>query len=181
VRRIAAGCREGADALLAAGPRGLRAPRLYGWVHQRVLPDGKWRLAPRTLIERLPGLLDCETPSLVLVSHRVVHSHNSVPYAQPPRRDAAPVIDVSPDDAVSWRLREGDLVRVTSQSGALEGEAHIDRRLSAGSIAINHGWIHTNVARLIDGVHDIDPLTGQPAQTGVPVTLERLGPPPNDL
>jgi anaerobic selenocysteine-containing dehydrogenase len=177
VRRIASGCRDGADALLEAGPRGLQAPRLYGWVHERVLPKGKWRLAPRILIERLPALLEPETPSLLLVSHRVMHSHNSVPYSEPPQRQSVPVVDVSPDDATSWHVEEGDCVRVTSHSGALEGTAHIDRRLAVGSIAVNHGWIHTNVARLIDGVNDIDPLTGQPAQTGVPVTLERLGDP----
>ena len=42
-----------ADALFDAGPRGFELPVEYGWVHETMLPEGHWRLAPPVLLERL--------------------------------------------------------------------------------------------------------------------------------
>ncbi len=44
-----------ADAVFAAGPRGLDVEPEFGWVHETLLPDGRWRLAPAGLVERLAG------------------------------------------------------------------------------------------------------------------------------
>ena len=41
---------------------------VFGWVEQRVLPDGRWRLAPQVLVEQLRSL---QNPApLVLVPRR---------------------------------------------------------------------------------------------------------------
>jgi anaerobic selenocysteine-containing dehydrogenase len=173
VGKVASGCRESADKVMAAGPRGLRPPKLYGWIHERVLPGGKWRLAPQTMIAQLGSLLQETVSPLVLVSHRAMHNHNSVPYARKPNGPRTTLINISPADASGWGIAAGDQVRISSASGAVEGSANLDRRLRPGIVSLNHGWLQPNVAHLISGV-EIDPLSGQPAQTGVPVTIERL-------
>ena len=50
LRGIAARSRGGYDELADAGPHGVSAPDAYGWVHERVLPDGRWRLAPDEMV-----------------------------------------------------------------------------------------------------------------------------------
>jgi hypothetical protein len=166
IRRVASASRDGADALIAAGPRGLQAPAWYGWVHDRVLPGHRWRLAPRIMIDQLPQLLELPDASCVLVSQRVMHNHNSVPYAQTATGPVTPVVNVNPDDAPEWQIGDGDLVRVTSSVGQLEGRARLDRRLRRGTVSINHGWLQPDVAHLVDS-NDVDPLSGQPVQTGI--------------
>ena len=42
-----------ADAVFAAGPRGLDVPAEHGWVHDTMLPAGRWLLAPAALVDRL--------------------------------------------------------------------------------------------------------------------------------
>jgi len=46
----------GADAVLAAGPRGIQLADEPGWVHRELLPGGRWSIAPR-------GILTMERPS----------------------------------------------------------------------------------------------------------------------
>jgi anaerobic selenocysteine-containing dehydrogenase len=121
----------------------------------------------------LASLLDEPSPPVVLVSHRQMHNHNSVPYAVKVNRPGATDINISPTDARGWSIRAGDRVRITSSSGAVEGTANLDRRLRPGVVSLNHGWLEVNVARLISGA-DVDPLSGQPAQTGVAVTIDRV-------
>jgi anaerobic selenocysteine-containing dehydrogenase len=173
MRKVAAGLRDGGAAIVDAGPRGVRPPIVYGWIHDRVLPDGKWRLAPESMVTQLASLLDEASPPLLLVSHRAMHNHNSVPYAEKTSGPSPSVIHINPLDAKRWDIANDDRVRIASASGAVEGSANLDRRLSPGVVTLNHGWLRPNVARLISAV-DIDPLSGQPAQTGVPVTIERL-------
>jgi anaerobic selenocysteine-containing dehydrogenase len=173
IRTVASGCRRDVDAVLGAGPRGIAAPKLYGWVHDRVLPGGKWRVAPETMITALRSLRDDKSSPVVLVSHRAMHNHNSVPYAHKPNGPATPMIYLNPTDALGWKIATGDRIRVSSASGCVEGDANLDRRLRPGVVSLNHGWQEPNVARLISAV-EVDPLSGQPAQTGVPVTVERV-------
>lgn len=173
IRKVAAGLRDGGAAIVDAGPRGVRPPVVYGWIHDRVLPDGKWRLAPEAMVTQLASVLGEASPPLLLVSHRAMHNHNSVPYAETTNGPAPSVIHINPLDAKRWDIANDDRVRIVSASGAVEGSANLDRRLSPGVVTLNHGWLRPNVARLISAL-DIDPLSGQPAQTGVPVTIERL-------
>ncbi len=175
IRKVTAGLRDGGRAIIDAGPHGVRSPVLYGWIHDRVLPGGKWRLAPESMVTQLASVLDEAAPPFVLVSHRAMHNHNSVPYAEKTNGPATAVIHINPVDAARLDIANDDDVRIASVSGAVEGSANLDRRLSPGVVSINHGWLRPNVARLISAV-DIDPLSGQPAQTGVPVTVERLDP-----
>lgn len=88
-------------------------------------------------------------------------------------RDPADV-HVHPGDAAALGIGDGDVVHIESEHGALEGVARLDAGLGAGVVSCTHGASAANVARLTSAHADLDPETGMPRASGVPVTL-RLG------
>jgi anaerobic selenocysteine-containing dehydrogenase len=166
--------RPNLEEVFAAGPRGIDVESVHGWVHEKVLPGGRWRLAPQVLVDRLPDIWQRDD-SLRLVAGRRVRSLNSVAYASgADGHFDRPPIEISVGDAEAHQIFDGDLVRVTSTRGHVDGIAHIDNRLRSGVVSITHGWSEQNVGNLTDETR-IDPLTGQPEQTDFPVTIELLG------
>jgi predicted molibdopterin-dependent oxidoreductase YjgC len=174
LRRVSAKARDGVDALFAAGPHGLPTPRLYGWIHGRVLPQGKWNLAPAVLVDRLARLFESgNNDGLVLVSRREVASTNYVRYA-PERATNKPSLLVHPEDALTIGVSAGDRVRVSTRAGSVEATVGLDSRYRRGVVSMTHGWTAPNVDDLIDRRANVDPLTGQPAMSGVPVDIELI-------
>ncbi|RYE69887.1 MAG: hypothetical protein EOP17_02295 [Rhizobiaceae bacterium] len=168
--------RQSPEELFASGPRGIVLPRIYGWVHDRVLPDGKWQIAPDALIERLRGLLKPaeQGPRLKLVSGRELHNHNRMPYGRYGLKrfdeDQLPGIGIHPDDAARNGVGEGDAVTLKGDLGILSGTATIDGSLLPGTLHLTHGWLGRNVCRLVSG--EIDPETGQPVMmSAIPVEI----------
>ena len=168
--------RSSPTGVVASGP-------LFGWVHERVLPPGGWRLAPSPLLDQLTEHLDGIThpgrparPDLVLVPHRQMATMNSqlrdvtAPGARPAR--VAVLAHPSVVDAVGG---DGTRVLVRSPWGALEGPVAADERLHPEAVALAHGWDDPNVSALTSASEAIDPLTGMVLQAGVPVTLEPAG------
>jgi anaerobic selenocysteine-containing dehydrogenase len=179
LRRLASNSREGADALFAAGPHGLPIAPVYGWVHDRVLPHGRWRLAPDVLLNRLPELLEqTDHDRLLLVSRREVGRTNYVDYV---RQDPSsePGVLIHPDDAVAIGVTNGARVRVRSQAGTVEAFARIDGHYRQGVVALTHGWTRPNVDHLVSRTASIDPLTGQPVMSGIPVDISPVIPTEN--
>jgi anaerobic selenocysteine-containing dehydrogenase len=174
LRQRAAGSRDGADVLFAAGAHGIAPHRLYGWV-RRALPDGRWRLAPPVVLERLPALLSAHASDrpLLLICRRLTAIRNSVRHLPAERLPEAPAILLHPDDAAASDVREGDLVEVTSDVGSLECRARLDPKIACGVVSILHGSHETNVGRLTSSVVNVDPLTGEPLMTAIPVSLRR--------
>lgn len=162
------------DDVFAAGSRGVELPADTGWVHARVLPGGRWRLAPEAVVDRLPRVWTRGGDGLRLISGRRLRNNNSVAYAATPGEPAGsvPPVSVSAGDAAARGIADGSLVRVVSERGAVEAVARIDERLRAGVVTMPHGYAGQNVGRLTDEA-DIDPLTGQPNQTDLPVVLIR--------
>ena len=158
-----------AGEVLAAGPHGVDVPHEYGWVTRDLLPDGRWRLAPPELVERLRVHRPPTADALVLVNRRDVRRLNSLAYAE----GAEAQVRVHPDDA--GRLLPGDAVTVTSAHGSLTGTVALDPGLRPGTVSVNHGRAGADVARLTSRTHDVDPLTGMPLASGVPVRLARSG------
>ncbi len=165
------------EELIAAGPRGFVLPRSYGWVHDRVLPEGKWQIAPETLFDRLRGLLEPsgEQRRLSLVSGRDLHNHNRIPYGRygygrlKSEQDVA-TVGIHPDDAAERNLGAGDLVTVTGDEGSVTAKLRIDGTLSLGTLHLTHGWIGRNVCQLVSP--EIDPQTGQPVMmSAIPVEI----------
>jgi len=174
--RIAANGRQPPAELFASGPRGIVLPRVYGWVHDRVLPDGKWQIAPDALLSRLPDLLrhPGEEPGFRLVSGRELHNHNRMAYGKYGHKrldpEALPTIGIHPDDAAENGLNHGDVVAVTGEEGSLEGTLRFDETLLPGTLHLTHGWLSRNVCQLAS--RELDPETGQPIRmSAIPVEL----------
>lgn len=176
MRHASAG-RQPPEELMAAGPRGIILPRIYGWVHERALPDGKWRLAPEALLTRLPDLLapKDDRRSLRLISGRDLHNHNRIAYGRfgyghLKSEEEVATIGIHPDDAVEKGFGEGDLVTVQGDEGAVTANLRIDDTLPLGTLHLTHGWIGRNVCQLAS--REIDPQTGQPVMmSAIPVDI----------
>ena len=100
---------------------------------------------------------------LVLTNRRAVGRLNSVDYAG---RDE-PVVRVYPSDAAGL----GDRVEVVSAHGRLTAPLRVDEGVRPGTVSVNHGQSGADVAALTSAVVDVDPLTGMPLVSGLPVRL----------
>lgn len=171
LRRTAGASRGGYDALVAAGPHGVHAPVLHGWVHDRVLSGGTWRLAPPEMLERLGAAPD-PTEGMVLTPRRRVRSMNSARYVAP--TDAGrepPEIRLHPEEAARRSITDGAAVVVESAFGALRGIVRLDANIRAGVVSCTHGEWDANVGRLTSAADGLDPSTGMPQSSGVPVEV----------
>ena len=172
-RQVLRDARESADELFARGPHGVFNPRMWGWMHGHALPEGRWRIAPLPLVERLAviaGAARDRNDDLFFVSQRVGRAHNAVRYATvvDQHRDPA-VLHIHPDDAADRSIADGTVVRVRSATGSVTAPASLDARIAPGSVSLTHGCTEPNVAELIDPV--ADPLTGQPVFSAFPVVV----------
>jgi anaerobic selenocysteine-containing dehydrogenase len=99
------------DALFAAGPHGVEIPVEHGWVHDTILPDGRWRLADDRMLDRLRSHGEPHG-GLVLTPRREMGWNNSVHYGGP---DRGPLVRLHPDDAQRAGIDAGDTVVVTER------------------------------------------------------------------
>jgi formate dehydrogenase len=133
--------------------------KTYGHLPETVLTDDRRvQLAPPMFVLELQRLLDApparstEYP-LLLTNKRVRESMNSWLNESPGlfklRREN--VVEVHPDDAGALGVADGDLVRLSSQVGAVEVAAAISDAVRPGVVCIPHGW----------GTRTFDPLGGR--------------------
>ena len=180
-RRVRDTSRASFDELRSADGPLVDDDRDLGWVARSVLPDGRWALAPAPLVEQLDAI--GEVAPLVLIPKRQWRHVNSYARDLPNAADRDPAeVVINPLDAAGAGVADGELVRVESAwGGALEGRARLDERIRPGAVAIPHGWDDPNVSLLLSGREGVDPLTGMPTYSGVPVTLQATGlPAPDD-
>jgi len=162
------------EEIFRAGTHGVPMARPTGWVHDYVIPDGRWRIAPSTLVERLPEVLRRPDSAFRLVPNRRLRNTNAVRFATEPEGVASgPVIDINSIDANAIGVCGGDEVRLTTANGQIEGAVRIDERLRQGVIALTHGYSELNVGSLTDE-SELDPMTGQPQMTDIPVQITRV-------
>ncbi len=69
-----------ADEVFAAGPRGIETAAEHGWVHDELLPGGRWTISPAPLLARLAMYTDPEPARFVLAPRREMAWSNSVAY-----------------------------------------------------------------------------------------------------
>jgi anaerobic selenocysteine-containing dehydrogenase len=182
IRHLMACSRDGSDALIAAGSAGLVPPRLYGWVREKALPNGRWRLTPPGMLERLGKLVETlrsarsteSAQQLLLVNGRQLTRTNSTAYVSPAISRDLPEIHVNPGDAIGLGLKEGDRVQVVSDFGQVFAAVCVDRRLRRGVVSMSHGWHEANVCALTSATEGVDPLTTQPQMTALPVSLKKV-------
>lgn len=174
--------RGGPDAVFAARSGTVASGAVFGWVHERVLPEGGWRLAPAPLVAQLAEALaaehagvaaDPDDPgALRLVAHRQLRTMNSQlrDIAAPGATTATVAVLVHP-----CRLGalggDGAAVEVRSASGSLTGRVRGDDRLHPDALALAHGWADPNVSALTSADRDVDALTGMVWQSALPVTV----------
>ncbi|QXC62754.1 molybdopterin-dependent oxidoreductase [Aquihabitans sp. G128] len=170
--------------VLAAGPHGVEVPQEYGWVAETLLPGGRWRLAPPELVARLLAHRPPEPQidgHLLLTNRRTARRLNSLDHAATALgRPEEPIARLHPGDADRLGVAVGDRVLVTSAHGQVVVTARFDPGTSAGTISVNHGHAAASVANLTSTRVDVDPLTGMPLASGLPVTVERVGAPVPD-
>jgi anaerobic selenocysteine-containing dehydrogenase len=156
------------DAVFAAGPRGLDLPVEYGWVHETMLPDGVWRIAPPILVDRLRAHRE-PAPGLLLAPRREMAWSNSVRYGVTTENT---VLRLHPADAGAAGLASGDAATVTSEHGALDVTVMIDDKVRVGVVSLVHGRRDASPGSLLSTSADVDPLTTMPHASGVPVRIE---------
>lgn len=180
VAALARRSRGGAEAVLAARHGAVHSGAVFGWVTDRVLPEGGWRLAPPPLVAQLAEL-EAEhrrgrdgggADELLLLPQRRLRTMNSQlrDTASPGGRTERADVVLSPADAAARGILDGAEVAVSSRHGSTRGPARVDERMAPGSVGVPHGWAEPDVCALTDA-RDVDALTGMPTQSGIPVRV----------
>lgn len=141
----------------------------FGWVTTRVLPGGRWDLAPEQIIRQLDRIEP--NPSLALQCRRQSAQANSLLAHE---SEETTRFHLSRHEAAAAGVKSGDQIRVRNRHGAVEGIANVDGDIVDGIISIPHGFNTMNVQRLTSDTQDVDPLTGMPLLIGVAVEIYRL-------
>jgi anaerobic selenocysteine-containing dehydrogenase len=166
---VASRGRSSFEELRSAGGPVVAEDAVFGWV-ERVLPDGRWRLAPAPLVDQLARLPD--PPGLVLVPRRQAgHVNSAMPAGGAVAERDQPFVQLHPADAADAGVHDGEKVRVSSPTGTLTLTARVTDDIRRGAVSIPHGFPVPNVSALTTSVSATDPLTGMVLQSGVPVTV----------
>lgn len=157
---------------------------VFGWVHDFVLPGGKWRIAPEQLVDQLAFDLDQhigahphERPGsadqFILIPQRRLRTMNSQfrDVSAPGARLEVPSAELSEVDCARLGFCEGDRVRITSEHGELIAVTRISTHVASGCVGLPHGWSAMDVSRLTSTEVDVDRLTGMIRQSGLPVRI----------
>ena len=83
---------------------------------------------------------------------------------------------VSPEDAMDAGLDDGGLAIVRSPHGAVKGIVKIARTLTKGVMNVPHGLAEEDNVNFLTSSDDVEPFTGMPRFSGMPVTLEAVPP-----
>lgn len=181
---------------LKAHPHGMDLGPLRPCLTQRLLTaDGVIHLAPEFYLADLPRLNELmrQDPSdempMVLIGRRLVRSHNT--WTQNSYRlvkGKNPVtLQISPQDAGALQLSDGEVAEVTSSVGRVHIPVEVTDDLMPGVVSMPQGWGHADaegmsvaakqpgvsINSLTDG-NRVDPLTGNAAFNGTPVSVQRL-------
>jgi anaerobic selenocysteine-containing dehydrogenase len=150
---------------------------VFGWVHERVLRDGRWRLAPAPLLEQM-SLVGSDA-ELLLVPRRQLRHQNSQLTSElyDHRTEDLPHLLISPADAEDGGIGDGQTVRVASAAGEVRAIASVTDDMRRGVVSLPHGWRSINVNTLVLGRDEVDPLTGLAFQSGFPVKVTSAGAP----
>jgi hypothetical protein len=161
----------GADAVFAAGPRGIDTPAEYGWVHRELLADGRWSIAPPSMLERLGAYVDPTPAEFVLAPRREMAWSNSVAYGA-----AAPetVVRVNPSAIATNEERATGVVTLATDHGTVTAAYIADATVREGVVSMSHGHVGANPGTLTSGDTAVDRLTAMPRVAGLEV---RVGPP----
>ncbi len=150
-------------------------------------PSGRLELTSRYLrdlghdelpVYRRPARLESPDPAyplVLLAGGRNVALLNSQSRTIARLRDVAPGPDLEmhPSDARGLGLASGDIVRVTSRTGALDLPVRVvaPGDITSGTLRAVHGWSEANV-NLLTSAGEPDPVSGFPPLRDVGVRVE---------
>jgi anaerobic selenocysteine-containing dehydrogenase len=154
--------------------------------------DGRIRLVPEPMLGEVgravatPPATDPAYPFVLAAGLRTRWTANTIHRDPKWRKGRGPhcALNLSPADAATLGLRDGDRVRVATQRGAVTLPAQIDAKLRPGHVWMPNGFgmEYDGESRAVDGanqneltdVADRDPFTGVPHHRYVPCRLEPL-------
>jgi assimilatory nitrate reductase catalytic subunit len=143
-------------------------------------PDGKARLVPVT--PRAPVNLPGGEYPLVLNTGRVRDQwHTMTRTGKSPRLAGhvpEPFVDMHPQDALLFGVREGELARVSSTWGAMVARVQHGGGIARGSVFVPIHWngqtaSDARVGALVNPV--VDPVSGEPEFKHTPVRVDPFG------
>lgn len=127
---------------------------------------------------------------LQLIGRRELRSHNSWLHNNPRFADAGrrQAALVHPDDAAHAGLAAGELMRISSATGAIEIPVELTEDVARGTVAVPHGWGHRDagwtLANAAGGANvnlltsartgALEQISGMAHLNGVPVRIERV-------
>jgi anaerobic selenocysteine-containing dehydrogenase len=146
--------------------------RTFGWVRERVLPEGRWRLAPGELLEQHSRWRELVPPAgLLATSQRQLrHLNSQHPSAIGDLRDDARA-QIHPNAAAARGIAEGDAVLVRTPTGSVRMTASLNDSLHPDCVVLPHGWSTANVSNLTSETL-VDSLTAMVTQTAFAVDVE---------
>jgi anaerobic selenocysteine-containing dehydrogenase len=168
LRSLVTGAPLDVDEVIAHGPRGVAVPVEVGWVHDELLVDGCWNVAPSALVARLDSYQAPEA-GLLLTTRREMGWINSTRYGG---RGNDPVVRMHPDDLADIEVSDGGDAHVRSAHGSLRVTVAADPGVRRGVVSMTHGHRDASPGALISTVADVDPLTAMPRASALPVTVE---------
>ena len=142
------------------------------WVTEHGLPSRRWNLAPGRLVDQLRHIARPPT-GLVLVSRRQRHHMNSAHREIALERRDEIALFINPDDAAERELADGETATVRTHIGSLTLIVRVDPTMRRGTVAVPHGFLDANVNWITDDTDMLDPITGMPRFSTIPVSVER--------
>lgn len=142
------------------------------WFTEDALPTQRWTLAPARLVEQLRDIASPPT-GLVLVSRRQRHHMNSIHRGIAVERRDEAALFVNPADAADHDLVDGGTAVVRTHIGSLRLPVRLDPTMRRGAVAVPHGFLDSNVNWITDDTDLLDPVTGMPRFSTIPISLER--------
>ncbi|TML15456.1 MAG: hypothetical protein E6G39_06935 [Actinobacteria bacterium] len=153
-------------------------PRVKGWVHERVLPDGRWRVAPAPLVDQLDQWATAQPTALVGIPRRTMRRMNSA-LRDLARGNNDAEVWINPADALT--ITDGAPVIVATATGSVQAIARVTDDVVAGAVSIPHGLRDQNVSVLTTGaIGTTDALSGMVRQSGFEVEIRAVDLSPNE-
>ncbi len=127
---------------------------------------------------------------LSLIGLRELRSHNSWMHNSPllMRGGRTHALRIHPEDAAAAALTDGDMARITSESGSVQAPVMVTDEMRPGTVALPHGWGHRGGWKLANkaggaNVNQLTPsdpehlerLAGMSHLNGIPVRVDAIG------
>jgi anaerobic selenocysteine-containing dehydrogenase len=161
------------------------APKEPGWT-------GRLDVGNATMMDDLAATLSdvCDEDDgfpLRLLARRMAHVMNSPALVAPPNKPTYNPASFHPADLAALGVESGDLVEIRSRRDAVVAVADADDTLRPGTVSMTHSFGDlpghdddvrrhgTSVGRLIADDVDIDPHSGQPLMSNIPIRVSPVG------